>query len=279
MLPRDFFTYSLNDLTDDHNLWYCWPISTKAILSFPKNFLNFRSYTIEENGIINLCSNSSKNYATVVLRDFEVTFLGECRLSSISPLCFVYTHRCIIDEVCSHIFLFSILCGVICRGLQLFCFQFFRLCIKIFCKLFKFDVEFPLYRIAVWNPKIKLKLKRYLSLLSFLPSVIHLQPSTEIECRLSVTFIVTVSLFFRHAQLQLPVRGFWGNATFRIYFILFLFLLFTVHTRLLLLYEQQKVFIFVFWSMLFRSLIMWIKLVSYSCWLVDYLYKKRVSIK
>ena len=52
-------------------------ISLKAVLIFPKNFLNFRSDMIEKQDIINLSSYCSKNYPSVVLSDFEVTFLGE----------------------------------------------------------------------------------------------------------------------------------------------------------------------------------------------------------
>ena len=49
-------------------LWRCEMISSKPILIFLKKFLDFRSNTIEEQGIINLSRYSSKSYASVILR-------------------------------------------------------------------------------------------------------------------------------------------------------------------------------------------------------------------
>ena len=64
----------------------CNVISPQAILIFPKNFLDFRSDTIEKQGIINL---SSRNYASVLLSDFKFTFLGEVEDAAICP--FLYS--------------------------------------------------------------------------------------------------------------------------------------------------------------------------------------------
>ena len=52
-------------------------ISLRAILIFPKNFLNFRLNKIGKQDIINLSNNSSKSYAFVVLIDSKVTFIGK----------------------------------------------------------------------------------------------------------------------------------------------------------------------------------------------------------
>ena len=52
-------------------------ISLKTFLLFPMSFSDFKSDAIEKQGIINLCKCSSKSYASVVLSDFKVTFLGE----------------------------------------------------------------------------------------------------------------------------------------------------------------------------------------------------------
>ena len=65
--------YSFDDSTN-----LSWRlISLKNFLIFPKNFLNFRSDTIENQGIINLSSYRSKSYASVELSYSKVTL---CRL-------------------------------------------------------------------------------------------------------------------------------------------------------------------------------------------------------
>ena len=47
----------------------------KSHSDFSKDFfLNFRSYLIEKQGFINL---SNKSYASVILSDYEVTFIGK----------------------------------------------------------------------------------------------------------------------------------------------------------------------------------------------------------
>ena len=64
-----------------------------------------------------------KSYATVILDNSLVTFLGEkglCNLSSIFLFCCVYIQRCIIKEVNLQIFLSCI----IRQGLHLSCFKF-----------------------------------------------------------------------------------------------------------------------------------------------------------
>ena len=81
---------------DSQCLLNCGSISLKTVLIFCKNFLTFRSDIIEKQGIINLSSKRS-----VDLSDFEVVSLwgtGECRLSSIFLLNFVYTQHCIIKK-------------------------------------------------------------------------------------------------------------------------------------------------------------------------------------
>ena len=87
------WSYSFDDLTDCQNLWGFGVIPSKAILIFLKSFLDFRSYMIEKQGIINLSSYSSLSYTFVVLWDSLVSFLGEkegCNFSSISLLSFDY---------------------------------------------------------------------------------------------------------------------------------------------------------------------------------------------
>ena len=55
-------------------------IQQKSVLIFPLNILEFRSDTIEKQGVRNLSSYSSKIYTSVVLCDSEVTFLRERRM-------------------------------------------------------------------------------------------------------------------------------------------------------------------------------------------------------
>ena len=52
-------------------------ISTKAILFYPKNFLNFRFNAVELQSIVNFRRYGSKGYTLVVLGNSRVTFLGE----------------------------------------------------------------------------------------------------------------------------------------------------------------------------------------------------------
>ena len=63
----------------------------KAILIVPKNFLDFRSDTIEKQGIIN--SSSSDGYASVVLSDSKVAFQEEMKKTTfrlfIFCVCFI----------------------------------------------------------------------------------------------------------------------------------------------------------------------------------------------
>ena len=100
VLPRSFLHILLH-------LRCSGSISPKAILIFPKNFLNFRLVTIKKYVIINL---SSKGYASVVLSDSDVA------LVSISLSCLVYTWCCIIGERCpSNFLVFHILGGISSR--------------------------------------------------------------------------------------------------------------------------------------------------------------------
>ena len=95
-----FCTYSFNDSTDGQNLWGYGTISSKAILIFPKNFLNFRSDMIEKRGIINVSSYRSKSYTSVVLCNSGVVCFREGRYRAFCPLCFGYIQCCIVNEVC-----------------------------------------------------------------------------------------------------------------------------------------------------------------------------------
>ncbi len=52
-------------------------ISLNTSRIFPENILDFSSDTIENQGVINLCSDCSKIYVLVVLSYSEVTFLEE----------------------------------------------------------------------------------------------------------------------------------------------------------------------------------------------------------
>ena len=61
-------------------------IFPKIVLIFSKNFLDFKSDTIENQSIINL---SSKSYASVVLNDSEVAFLRDVRLQSLVNFSFI----------------------------------------------------------------------------------------------------------------------------------------------------------------------------------------------
>ena len=77
---RYFCMFSFDNLTNCQNLRSCRLISLKTILIFPKNFCNFRLDMIEKLNIINLSSYSSKSYASLVLSNSEVTFLGKGRM-------------------------------------------------------------------------------------------------------------------------------------------------------------------------------------------------------
>ena len=84
-LIQMFCTYSNDDSMDSQNLSPCGSISPKAVLIFPKNFLDFRSDTVEKQGIIKLSSYSGKIYTSVVLSNSEVTFLGEGNDAAFRP--------------------------------------------------------------------------------------------------------------------------------------------------------------------------------------------------
>ncbi len=49
---------------------------------FPENFLEFRSDTIEKQGIINLSNINSRSYASRVISDTEVAFLEEGKVAA-----------------------------------------------------------------------------------------------------------------------------------------------------------------------------------------------------
>ena len=96
--------YSFNDLTV--RIW-CGLISPKNILTFPKNFLNFKLDSVKKHCIINLGT-------SVVVIDSEATFWGreECSYLSIFLLCFVYRQGCIIKSVLSNFLVFQTLGGI-----------------------------------------------------------------------------------------------------------------------------------------------------------------------
>ena len=104
-----------------------WIDFFETILVFPLNFLDFRLDTIEKYGFINLCSCSSKGYASVVLSDSEDVFFKEEEDATFCSFlfCCAYRPHRTIKEVCYQIFLSSILQEVYHRGLQLSYFYLF----------------------------------------------------------------------------------------------------------------------------------------------------------
>ena len=62
MLPRDFCTFSFDKSMYSQNRRSCGSISLKTVLIFHKNFLSFRSDTIENQSLINLISYRCKIY-------------------------------------------------------------------------------------------------------------------------------------------------------------------------------------------------------------------------
>ena len=92
------------------SIWSCVLITPKAILIFPKNFLDFGLNTIKKQDIINLSSYRSKSYTSVVLSAIVLSWKEEVTAFFFSFLdCFVYTQDCIIEEVCRQILLSPIL--------------------------------------------------------------------------------------------------------------------------------------------------------------------------
>ena len=61
VVARYFCRYT-DDSTDSLNLRSCGTIYPKTVLIFPKNFLNFRSDTIEKYGVISLSSYSRRKF-------------------------------------------------------------------------------------------------------------------------------------------------------------------------------------------------------------------------
>ena len=119
VLPQDFYTYSFDNSMNVQNPLSSGLISLKVVLVIPKNFLDFKSDTIEKQGIKNLRSYSCKSNISAVLSDSEVTFLREDE----PLLYFLYLQHCIIKRMCQQIF--SILLEIFRRSLQLFYFSFF----------------------------------------------------------------------------------------------------------------------------------------------------------
>ena len=92
--------------------------------------------------IINLISSSSKSYDTVVLCDFEVTFLREMKDTAFRLFfcCVFYTKLYKIEETCREISLSSIIWAFSFPS-----FIFFPCCVKFFlCNLDKFTVQFAI---------------------------------------------------------------------------------------------------------------------------------------
>ena len=83
---RFFVQTSLMIWWDCQNLRCCGLVSLKIIMIFPKNFLDFRSDTVEKQSIINFISYRSKSYTFPVLGDSEVTFFREVN-GMMQPLC------------------------------------------------------------------------------------------------------------------------------------------------------------------------------------------------
>ena len=82
----------MNDSSDYQNLWYCWWISLKTVLIFPKNFLSFRFDSVEKQNP--LYSYRTKSYSLVVIDYFNVTFLSDAGDAafclSVNYMLFVY---------------------------------------------------------------------------------------------------------------------------------------------------------------------------------------------
>ena len=107
-----FYPSLFDDSTFCQNLWCCELIFPKAVLIFPKKFLNFKLNRIKKQGIMNLCSYSSKSVASVVLSDSEVAYHGEEEDATFRPFLsfyFVYKQCCIIEGECRKMFLSFIL--------------------------------------------------------------------------------------------------------------------------------------------------------------------------
>ena len=81
---------SFDDSTVFQKLWGYGSISSKVILIFPINFLDFWFYTIEKQDFINLCSYSNKSNASLIFS--EVTFLGEERMQAFVYFCVLFIH-------------------------------------------------------------------------------------------------------------------------------------------------------------------------------------------
>ena len=76
-ISRFFYKCSFDDLMNIHNLWSCGSTSPKTVLIFPKNFLDFRSDTIEKQNVINLNGYGCKIYGSVAFGDSKVSSFGE----------------------------------------------------------------------------------------------------------------------------------------------------------------------------------------------------------
>ena len=107
------------------------------------NFLNFGSDIIEMVGIINfLAGDSIKNYASVILSDSKVIFLGEGNDATFHLIlyCVLFIDCIALTEKSSNFFVTK-LQGVFSQGLQLFCFNFFSMLHQVL----------PLYTVLVWE--------------------------------------------------------------------------------------------------------------------------------
>ena len=130
-------------LTERKKLLSKGSISSKAVLSFPKNFLNFRSDMIKKQGRIkkNLSKYSNKSYIFVVLCDPVVVFFEKRRMPSFVNFSVVFWLFAALDNRRSMPlnFFFHTPGSISSRPAGFFAFNCFLK--SVFHELFKFIVE------------------------------------------------------------------------------------------------------------------------------------------
>ena len=120
-------------------------IPQKTFLIYPENFLDFRLDMNENQGIINFSRYNSKSYASVVLRDSELTFFREREDVAFCPFFFfvLFIHR--VAQLKKHVVKFSCLLNsrkYFVEVCSFSAFNFGQYCVKFFfCKQSGFDVK------------------------------------------------------------------------------------------------------------------------------------------
>ena len=104
------------------NLKSCGSIFLKALLIFPKDFLDFRLDTAQKQDIINLSSYGRMSYASVVLSGSKVAIHGKGKMQPFVHFFIEFWLYCMIEEACHQIFLSSIFLEVFDQCQQLFFF-------------------------------------------------------------------------------------------------------------------------------------------------------------